>query len=256
MKLDCIGILRSPVGFPTISRDSYFSLIDWVRNYLADQRIESHLVPNAEGTKANLFATMGPSVPGGLVLSGHTDVVPVDDQKWSSDPFQLRVQGSRLHGRGCADMKGFIAAVLARIPAWSEARLQRPVHLMLSYDEEVGCLGVSSMISAARKSLHRPAAVIVGEPTGMRLVTQHKGICAAATKVTGIVAHSSLMHRGESAVMLAGELIAHLRQVGAKMASEHLLAQLARQGKRCNIETTVLAQAPPLQAENGGRESS
>lgn len=311
MKLDCIEILRTLVGFPTVSRDSNRPLIDWVRNYLADLRIESHLVPNAEGTKANLFATIGPAAPGGVVLSGHTDVVPVDDQQWSSDPFQLTVRGSHLQGRGSADMKGFIATVLARIPDWSRSRLQRPVHVMLSYDEEVGCRGVSSMISAAREILHRPAAVIVGEPTGMRLATQHKGLCLASTKVTGIAAHSSLTHRGESAVMIAGELIAHLRQIGDKLASQrasgastfeppyttvsvnkilggtafnitaalcefmwdiralpgersgdvltalasragHLLAQLAAHGKRCDIETTVIADAPPLHAEEGG----
>ncbi|MBW4051224.1 MAG: acetylornithine deacetylase [Proteobacteria bacterium] len=312
MKLACVEILRSLVSFPTVSRDSNRPLIDWVRNYLADLRIESHLVPNADGTKANLFATVGPSAPDGLVLSGHTDVVPVDDQKWSSDPFQLTARGARLQGRGAADMKGFIAAVLARIPDWSRARLRRPMHLLLSYDEEIGCLGVSSMISAASESLHQPAAVIVGEPTGMRLATQHKGVCVAATKVTGISGHSSLTHRGESAVMLAGELIAHLREISDKLASqgpagarafdppyttvsvnrisggtavnvtaalcefvwdirplpgadsgaivsalaahgEHLLAQLARQGKRCEIETTVLADAPALRAEKDGR---
>lgn len=311
MKPDCIEILRALVGFPTVSRDSNRPLIDWVRNYLADLRIESHLVPSADGAKANLFATVGPPEPDGLVLSGHTDVVPVDEQPWSSDPFQLTVRGSRLQGRGTADMKGFIAAVLARIPDWSRSRLQRPIHVMLSYDEEVGCRGVSSMIAAAREILQRPAAVIVGEPTGMRLATQHKGLCLASTRVTGIEAHSSLTHRGESAVMLAGELIAYLRQVAARLASqgaggasafeppyttvsvnrvsggtafnitaalceflwdvralpgknsraviaaldahaEHLLARLSGHGKRCGIETTVIADAPPLQAEEGG----
>lgn len=311
MKLDCVAILRTLVSFRTVSRDSNLPLIDWVRNYLSDLGIESHLVPNADGTKSNLFATVGPAAPGGVVLSGHTDVVPVDGQKWSSDPFELTVRGSRLHGRGSADMKGFIAAALARIPDWKQTRLHRPVHLMLSYDEEVGCLGVSSMISAARDTLQQPAAVIVGEPTGMRLATQHKGVCVAQTRVIGTAAHSSLTHRGESAVMLAGELIAHLGEISRKLASNapaggkafeppyttvsvnkiaggtavnilaalceliwdirplpgensgtilrelaahagQRLAQLSKEGKRCDIETTVLADAPPLQAEDGG----
>jgi acetylornithine deacetylase len=315
MKLDRIEILRTLVGFPTVSRDSNRPLIDWVRNYLADLRIESHLVPNADGTKANLFATVGPAGEGGVVLSGHTDVVPVDDQQWSSDPFLLTVRGSRLQGRGCADMKGFIATVLARIPDWSRAHLRRPLHVMLSYDEEVGCRGVSSMISAASEILHRPAAVIVGEPTGMRLATQHKGLCLASTKVTGIEAHSSLTHRGESAVMIAGELIAYLRELGNELASqrasgasafeppyttvsvnkviggtafnitaalcefmwdirplpgessgdlvnalaaraERVLAELRAQGKGCAIETTVIADAPPLQPEEGGEAAA
>ena len=219
MELDCAEILRYLVGFPTVSRDGNLPLIDWMRNYLSDLRIESHLVRNAEGTKSNLFATLGPQVAGGLVLSGHTDVVPVDDQTWSSDPFELTARGSRLHGRGACDMKGFIAAVLARAPVWRRAQLRKPVHLMFSYDEEVGCLGVSSLIRAARATLVEPAAVIVGEPTGMRPATRHKGLSMLRTKVTGVEAHSSLTHRGESAVMLAAELIAHLGEISRNLAS-------------------------------------
>lgn len=220
MILDSLEILRSLVAFPTVSRDSNLGLIDWIRNYLADLHVESHLVPNAEGTKSNLFATVGPAAPGGMVLSGHTDVVPIDGQTWASDPFRLTVRGSRLHGRGACDMKGFIAAVLSRLPAWKQAHLQRPVHLMFSYDEEVGCLGVSSMIAVARELLQQPGTVLVGEPTGMRIATRHKGICMAQTKVVGVEAHSSLTHRGESAVMLAGELIAHLAVTARKLAAE------------------------------------
>jgi acetylornithine deacetylase len=308
MILDSLEILRSLVALPTVSRESNLELVDWVRNYLADLHIDSHLVPNAEGTKANLFATVGPSTSGGLVLSGHTDVVPVDGQTWSSDPFRLTIRGSRLHGRGACDMKGFIAAVLARVPAWRQAHLQRPVHLMLSYDEELGCLGVSSMITAARETLPTPGIVLVGEPTGMRPATQHKGICVAQTRVAGIEAHSSLTHRGESAVMLAGELIAYLAQTARRLAAavpvtdnageapyttisvnkisggttnnilaalcefiwdvrtipgespgvilddlasfaEQRLIQLSALGKRCHIETTVLADVPALQAD-------
>lgn len=311
MKPDCLEILRSLVAFPTVSRETNLPLIDWIRNYFADLSIESHLVPNADGTKSNLFATVGPETAGGLVLSGHTDVVPVDNQTWTSDPFQLTSRGSRLYGRGTSDMKGFIAATLARVPAWAQGGLRRPLHLMLSYDEEIGCLGVSSMIIAARNKLQRPAAVIVGEPTGMRLATQHKGICISQTRVSGIEAHSSLTDRGESAIMLAGELIAYLGEVSRKLASgtripgkmfdppyttisvnridggttnnilagqcefvwdvralpgetcagvhrelsslaERRLADLLSRGKRCAVTTTVLADVPPLEAEDSG----
>jgi acetylornithine deacetylase len=219
MILNSLDILQHLVGFPTVSRDTNLPLIDWIRNYLADLGIHSHLVGDPSGSKSNLFASIGPAEAGGLVLSGHTDVVPVEGQRWSSDPFKLNARGSRLYGRGACDMKGFIAAVLTRVPLWKEANLRRPVHLMFSYDEEVGCLGVSSMIAAAQQKLPRPAAVIVGEPTGMRLATAHKGLCAVRTRVTGIEAHSSLTHQGVSAVMLAAELVTHLEQLSRQIAS-------------------------------------
>ena len=218
--LSTLQILEKLASFATVSRDSNLPMIDWMRNFLADQGIESVLVPNAEGTKANLFASIGPQEEGGLVLSGHTDVVPVDGQPWSSDPFRLTARGSRLYARGACDMKGFIAAALAHVPSWNAARLSRPVHLMFSYDEEVGCLGAPSMIAAAQSRLPRPNAVIVGEPTGMRIATQHKGICRLRTSITGIEAHSSLTHQGVSAVMLSGELIAHLSAVAAELATD------------------------------------
>jgi acetylornithine deacetylase len=217
--LDTVGILERLVGFPTVSRDSNLPLIDWVRNYLADQGIDSQLVPNAAGGKANLFASVGPMRAGGLVLSGHTDVVPVDGQPWTSDPFKLAARDARLHGRGACDMKGFIAAALSRVPSLKAARLQRPVHFMFSYDEEIGCLGAPSMIAAASRELPKPAAVIVGEPTSMAVANEHKGICAGRTRVTGIEAHSSLTHQGVSAVMLAAELIHHLNETAEKLAA-------------------------------------
>lgn len=218
--LSVMEILQRLVAFPTVSRDTNLPLIDWVRNYLANCGIESHRVFDATGQKSNLFATIGPPVEGGLVLSGHTDVVPIDGQAWSSDPFTLTERDDRLHARGACDMKGFIAAALGRVPAWADMSLTRPVHLMFSYDEEVGCLGAPSMIAAAQKVLPTPAAVIVGEPTGMRIATQHKGICTLHTRVSGIEAHSSLTHRGVSAVMLAAELVAHLRGVAGHLARE------------------------------------
>lgn len=216
--LGTVEILEQLVACPTVSRESNLPLIHWVRNYLADYGIDSHLVPDITGCKSNLFASIGPSEEYGLVLSGHTDVVPIDGQAWTSDPFCLTARGSRLHARGACDMKGFIAAVLSRVPAWKAAQLSRPVHLMFSYDEEVGCLGAPSMIDAAHKVLPKPAAVIVGEPTSMRVANEHKGICALRTRTTGIEAHSSLTHQGVSAVMLAADLIAHLGDFARKLA--------------------------------------
>ncbi|HEY1283167.1 MAG TPA: acetylornithine deacetylase [Steroidobacteraceae bacterium] len=216
--LGTVEILERLVGFPTVSRDSNLPLIDWVRNYLADFGIDSHLVPSAAGGKANLFASIGPLEEGGLVLSGHTDVVPVDGQPWTSNPFKLATRAARLHARGACDMKGFIAAALSRVPALKTQELRRPVHFMFSYDEEIGCLGAPSMIAAASRKLPKPAVVIVGEPTGMAVANTHKGICAGRTRVTGIEAHSSLTHQGVSAVMLAAELIHHLNELAAKLA--------------------------------------
>src|SRR6185312_10596431 len=160
VELGTVEILERLVGFPTVSRDSNLPLIDWVRNYLAGLRIDSHLVPNAAGCTANLFASVGPQEQGGLVLSGHTDVVPVDGQPWTSDPFKLATRDARLHARGACDMKGFIAAALSRVPSLKAQKLRRPVHFMFSYDEEIGCLGAPSMIAAASRTLPKPAVVI------------------------------------------------------------------------------------------------
>ncbi|MEJ0036056.1 MAG: acetylornithine deacetylase [Gammaproteobacteria bacterium] len=209
--LGTVEILERLVAFPTVSRDPNLPLINWIRNYLADHGVASQLVNDESGRKANLFASIGPQEEGGgLVLSGHTDVVPIDDQHWTSDPFKLAARDSRLYARGACDMKGFIATALSRVPALTSARLSRPVHLMFSYDEEIGCLGAPRMIAAASERIGKPAAVIVGEPTSMRVATEHKGICTTLTRVTGVEAHSSLVHLGASAVMLAAELIEHL----------------------------------------------
>jgi acetylornithine deacetylase len=223
-----IDILERLVAFPTVSRDSNLPLIHWIRNFLADHGIASHLVADDTGRKANLFASIGPPVEGGLVLSGHSDVVPVDGQPWSTDPFKLASRESRLYARGACDMKGFIAAALSRVPSLAAAKLSRPVHLMFSYDEEVGCLGAPRMIAAASAQIPTPGAVIIGEPTSMRVANEHKGICTSLTRVTGVEAHSSLVHRGVSAVMLAAELIEHLHGVAQKLASAPVAARAAR----------------------------
>ncbi len=218
-RLTSAQILERLVGFPTVSRDSNLPLIDWIRNYLADLGIDSQLVKDDTGRKANLFASIGPATEGGLVFSGHTDVVPIDGQAWTSDPFKLTDRDAKLYGRGACDMKGFIAASLSRVPDLIEGKLARPVHLMFSYDEEIGCLGAPRMIAEASAKLPRPGAVIVGEPTSMRVANEHKGICTVHTKVKGVEAHSSLTHKGISAVMLAGELIERLRDVAHQLAA-------------------------------------
>jgi acetylornithine deacetylase len=217
--LGTVEILERLVACPTVSRDSNLPLIDWVRNFLDEHSVASHLVPDDTGRKSNLFASIGPPVAGGLVLSGHTDVVPVDGQAWTSDPFKLLARDSRLYARGSCDMKGFIATALSRVSSLRAAKLERPVHFMFSYDEEVGCLGAPRMIAAAGERLPKPGAVIVGEPTSMRVANEHKGICSSRTKVTGLEAHSSLTHQGVSAVMLAAEVIAHLDGLARGLAN-------------------------------------
>lgn len=198
------------VGFDTVSRHSNLPLIHWVRDYLHGLGVTSHLVHNAEGDKANLYATFGPMVEGGIVLSGHTDVVPVDGQAWDTDPFTLVERDGRLYGRGTCDMKAFSAVVLAMAPQLLAAGLKRPIHLALSYDEEVGCLGAPGMIDHMVANLPAAAAVIVGEPTDMQPVLAHKGVVALRTVVTGHEAHSSQVHRGVSAVTLAARLVSFI----------------------------------------------
>ncbi|MGD8416713.1 MAG: M20/M25/M40 family metallo-hydrolase, partial [Pseudomonadales bacterium] len=198
-------MIETLVAIPTVSRDSNLACIDFVRDYLDSYGVASHLVQSPDAPKANLFATVGPMVPGGVVLSGHTDVVPVDDQDWDSDPFRVEERDGRLYGRGTSDMKSFYAIALALLPEMGG--LKRPIHFALSYDEEVGCLGAPALIESLTTAVPTPQAVIVGEPTMMRVVSAHKSIFHFRTRVTGHEAHSSQPHRGVSAVMVAARLI-------------------------------------------------
>lgn len=207
------------VGFDTVSRRSNMALIDWVRGYLAGYGVESRLVPSPDGAKANLFATIGPMTEGGVVLSAHTDVVPVDGQPWDTDPFTLVERDGRLYGRGTADMKSFPAVALALLPEILEAGLKRPLHLALSYDEEVGCIGAPAMIARIADELPRPSAVIVGEPTSMGVVLAHKGCYVLRTTVTGHEVHSSQIDRGVSAVMIAARLVTLVGDMAAENAA-------------------------------------
>ena len=215
-----IDILAKLVAFDTTSRRSNLELIQWVEGYLADLGIPSRRVPNADGSKSNLMAMIGPAIEGGVVLSGHTDVVPVDGQPWSSDPWTLTERDGRLYGRGTCDMKGFLALALAAAPDLAKATLRKPVHLAFSYDEEVGCLGAPAMIDVIAREAPRPALVVVGEPTDMVAVRAHKGIASFIVTVTGREAHSSLTHLGVSANMAAIKLMAMLVLLSERLERE------------------------------------
>ncbi|MGH1483835.1 MAG: acetylornithine deacetylase [Geminicoccales bacterium] len=212
--LSCQDILARLIAFDTTSRHSNLDLIDFVRVMLDDLGIGSELIANEEGTKANLFASIGPIEQPGLVLSGHTDVVPVDGQDWSTNPFALTERDDCLFGRGTSDMKGFIAAVLALLPEINAMRLERPIHLAFSYDEEVGCKGVPSLLDRLVEHLPvLPRGCVVGEPTGMKVANGHKGKAGYRCIVTGRASHSALNHLGVNAVEMAALIVARLREM-------------------------------------------
>lgn len=212
-----IDMLGRLVAFDTVSAKSNLSLIEHVRDYLAGHGIVCRIVPNEDGTKANLYATIGPDRAGGVALSGHTDVVPVAGQNWSTDPFALVERGGRLYGRGTADMKGFIAVALALVPRFKAMRLKRPIHLCLSYDEEVGCLGAPSLLRLLGTELPKPALAIIGEPTSMKVVNAHKGVTALRTTIIGREAHSSAPHLGANAIQFMGRFIGFLDRLASDL---------------------------------------
>jgi acetylornithine deacetylase len=214
--LDAVTILQHLVGFDTVSAKSNLALIDWVADYLDGFGIASELTRSADGGKANLFATIGPPDQGGVILSGHTDVVPVEGQAWDSDPFRLTPDGDRLHGRGTADMKGFIALALALVPTALAAPLAAPLHLALTHDEEVGCLGAPALIRRLPEGAARPLLAIIGEPSEMRVANAHKGIQFLRTHVRGREGHSSDPDRGLNAIAAAAEIIAEIGRIAAE----------------------------------------
>lgn len=205
-----IDLTTRLVAFDTTSHKSNRALIAFVESYLAGHGITSHLVPTEDGEKASLFATVGPEGVAGIGLSGHTDVVPADPAAWTSDPFTVRQENGRLYGRGTADMKGFLACVLAMVPDFKRRKLKVPLHIVFSYDEEVGCTGVRPMIAELGDRLTKPRAVIVGEPTSMDVVDGHKGPVRWAVEITGRAAHSSMAHLGVNAISVAGRLVGEL----------------------------------------------
>ena len=215
-----ISVLESLVGFDTTSRNSNLALIGWVEAYLDGLGVAHARVPDETGTKANLIATIGNADVPGYILSGHTDVVPVDGQSWSSDPFRLAQRDGRLYGRGATDMKGFVACCLAAVPDMLARKLKQPIHLAFSYDEEVGCIGVRGIIDRLRHWPVKPAAGFVGEPTCMQVVIGHKAKRSVQASVRGRTVHSSLAPLGVNAVEYAARVIAKVRDIAERLARE------------------------------------
>jgi acetylornithine deacetylase len=206
-------ILERLVAFDTTSHKTNIPLILYVEDYLREHGVASYLVPTDDGQKASLFATIGPDHAGGIALSGHTDVVPVDGQAWDTDPFKLTVKDDRYYGRGASDMKGFLACVLAAVPRFNAKPLAKPIHIAFSYDEEIGCLGVRPMIADLGTRLPMPRVVIVGEPTEMRVVDAHKGPVRWQVEIAGRAAHSSMAHLGVNAITYAGMILGELQHI-------------------------------------------
>jgi len=213
------SILAKLISFDTTSRLSNLELIHFVRDYLAQHGVNSQVVENRSGAKATLFASIGPTAGPGFLLAGHTDVVPVDGQNWSSDPFRLDRRNGRLYGRGSADMKGFIASALAAVPRFIGAELHTPVHLAFTCDEELGCIGLRELLDDSGSLPVTAAMGIVGEPTSMRVVSEHKGKVAMRVEVRGQAGHSSNPAAGVNAVEYAAELIAFIRRLNQEKRS-------------------------------------
>jgi acetylornithine deacetylase len=213
-------ILAKLISFDTTSRNSNIPLIAWIEDYLDQFSIPHLRVDYETGSKTNLFATIGPDIAGGIVLSGHTDVVPVDGQDWTSDPFTMIERDKHLFGRGTADMKGFIAVALALVPEFLKLKLRLPIHLAFSCDEEVGCKGVRPLVDYLKHSTKKPSAAIIGEPTSMQVVNGHKSAVRFSTEVTGHESHSALTDQGVNAIMVAGEIIHEINNI-----REDLIAQ-------------------------------
>lgn len=212
-------ILARLVAFDTVSAKSNLALITYVEQLLASVGVASVRTPDATGEKASLFATVGPAGRGGVVLSGHTDVVPVAGQDWTTDPFTLTARDGRLHGRGACDMKGFLAGVLAAVPGFLAAGLTTPIHLLFSYDEEVGCIGVEPTIARFGVDLPKPLLCLVGEPTGMEVVDAHKSVFAFQTLVTGRAAHASMPQLGANAALAGAKLLGELDRMRATLTA-------------------------------------
>ena len=208
-----IEILKKLVSFDTTSFKSNLDLIKFIENYLNDLNIKSELIYDETKNKANLFTTIGPNLQGGIVLSGHTDVVPITKQNWTSDPFILTERDNKLFGRGSSDMKGFIAIVLSRVSAMVEKKLKKPIHLAFSYDEEIGCVGVHSLLDLIKKKSINPEFCIVGEPTSMEMVIGHKGKHAYDVKVDGLSCHSGQAPYGVNAINYASKLINYIEEI-------------------------------------------
>ncbi|MDX1975095.1 MAG: acetylornithine deacetylase [Rickettsiales bacterium] len=219
---DTIKQLAALVGFASVSRDSNLALIEYIEDILRKQDVAFTRLPSPCGRKANLLARIGPEVEGGIILSGHTDVVPIDGQEWGSPPFTLTQRGDKLYGRGTSDMKSFIALCLAFIPRFKALQLKRPIYFAFSYDEEVGCLGAPHLLEHITRQVPKPACVIIGEPTEMQVVTAHKGVLSYETIVSGYEWHSSQPHYGVNAIQVAADLIHFLMQLSSECQQKGL----------------------------------
>ncbi|MBL8570414.1 MAG: acetylornithine deacetylase [Phreatobacter sp.] len=217
-KLSTADILGRLVAFDTTSRNTNLPLLDWVEEYLAGYGVSGERVYDETGKKANLWVTIGPKDVAGYVLSGHVDVVPVDGQDWSTDPFRLAEKDGRYFGRGTCDMKGFVASALAAAPAMATAPLTKPIHFAISYDEEVGCRGVRTLLAVLKDRPLKPEACFVGEPTNMQVIIAHKTGRPMRVTVKGFEAHSSLRPYGVSAIEEAAKLIVRINEIGQKLA--------------------------------------
>ena len=209
-----VAHLQELIGFPTVTSEANLALIDYAKRELERLGARTVLTHDADGGKANLFATIGPDVDGGVVLSGHTDVVPVSGQAWDTDPFTAHEADGRIFGRGSCDMKGFIAAALAKAPQFAAADLKRPVHFAFTYDEEIGCFGAPVMLAELTRSGPKPAVAIIGEPTGMRIIEGHKSGYEFTTEFVGLEGHASQPDNGVNAVEYAVRYIARLLELG------------------------------------------
>ncbi|MEB0012835.1 acetylornithine deacetylase [Glaciimonas sp. Gout2] len=215
---DVMTMIERLIAFPTVSRDSNLGLIEWTRDYLAGLGVTSRLTYDSTGKKANLFATLGQGKKPGLILSGHTDVVPVEGQAWDTDPFKATIKDGLIYGRGSADMKSYIATALALAPKFLAADMEAPLHFALSYDEEVGCIGVQGLIKDLQELGLKPAGCIVGEPTSMQPIIAHKGTNRFRCCITGREAHSSYTTMGVNAIEYAARIIVYIRQMADRFA--------------------------------------
>jgi acetylornithine deacetylase len=210
-----LACLDKLISFDTVSRNSNLALIEWAKAHLEANGATIRMDFSADRRKANMLASFGEG-PGGIVLSGHTDVVPVDGQSWTSDPFKATIRDGKLFGRGACDMKGFVGVVLGHAPDYAKAAKREPIHIALTYDEELGCLGIPHLIAAMRRWGIRPAGCLVGEPTSMRPVSAHKGGRVYRCKITGKAAHSSLTPQAVNAVEYAARIIALIQSIGER----------------------------------------
>lgn len=217
---DTIDWCRKLIAHQSVSMTPNMALIEEVKAFLDGLGYETLVVRDDSDTKANLYATIGPAVNGGVILSGHSDVVPTEGQNWASDPYDIDIRDGKLYGRGSCDMKGFLACLLAKTETFKNADLRVPIHLAFTYDEEVGCLGVPSLVEAINNLPHKPAMCIVGEPTEMKVITQHKGKYSARAHFTGRSGHSSLPGEGVNAVEFASEFVVFLRKLGRQCRDE------------------------------------